>query len=932
MSVSASMSAVAPLGAQQIATGAPTHNRTAPRVTIDVDTVPLTSVLQLIARHAGLIVLFDDAAIPSGVRVTMHVRNLAATDAFDQALRGTGLIAHIRDEGDVTIRLGASRVTDGTITGTVIDASTKRPLRGAKIGIDAASRVTESQEDGTFKLAHVSDGSHTITVKLIGYAKRVQTAAVQNGSTATMTIALTPSASPLDQVVVTGTVIPTERRAVPNAMTVITGKELEQRGITHIDQLFHGDVPGVFSLNQGSETGNFAPGKVSMASRGATSLPGFGPGGNYGDAVTQNIKTYVDGVELADPTYLGLIDPKSIERIEILTGPQASTIYGSGAINGVMQIFTKRGSTTRPQLVLNLSSGVLQNNYSPSLAPQHDYSAQISSVEGRLSYNLGGSWNYIGPWTPAIHTSTTSGFGGVRAQYNTVTVDVTGRQTLSTNKVTSYPNQGGIIKRNEGVYTTDMLAYPYTPYRFSSTAQTLGLTVTHTLASWWSQTVTLGHDETTPDIRASSRTYQTPDDTLLMVQSSTETRTSLAYNTTAQLPLGTFARATLTLGADGWRTMMTSLYSSSRALTGSLSSPSVNRQPAHDRGLFAQGQVGFYDAVFLTYGLRAEYNPFFGAQANPNVVPRYGIALTQTFGPLTAKLRGSYGHSTRPPGRGVADAIPASRNGTYYTSRFGNILIQLANPDLLPEQQRGGEAGLELYAGTRASLIVTRYNQTVDNLIMGAKVDSARSLRPDPFGQCFYNPSQCGYVYFKQSENLNIGSIRNQGWELQSTVTTGPFTTKGTYSWTKSRLIGITPKYRAQFPGYHVGGTFQRFAEHTWALDIGYVRGGTSVSYNLQGQGKMSPRDIYGGTPGDALMAISNLRLQSLAVRTSPPPDYAPTVPGYLLGDLNVSQRMTRTMEGILQIQNLGNRYRNDTGIDIASLGRQTKAGLRVRL
>ena len=42
-------------------------------------------------------------------------------------------------------------------------------------------------------------------------------------------------------------------------------------------------------------------------------------------------------------------DPASIERIEVLKGAAAATLYGSEASNGVIQIFTKRGSVGAPK-------------------------------------------------------------------------------------------------------------------------------------------------------------------------------------------------------------------------------------------------------------------------------------------------------------------------------------------------------------------------------------------------------------------------------------------------------------------------------------------------------------------------------------------------------------------------------------------------------
>jgi len=897
----------------------------AQRITVDLDRAPLASAIERIATEAGLIPAFSAEILPKAAMVTVHLRQSTVMDAFLMALRGTGLTAVFPRPGYVSIvNDPATTVVTGIVTGRVIDAKTKAPIAGVTVSLDDAARGVQTGTDGTFKIAGVRDGAHTVRVRRIGYVRATRSVTVADGEVATVDVALEPSVSSLEQVVVTGTVIPTERKAVPNAITVITAKEIEQRNITHIDQLFRGDVPGVWAQAQGSN--GQVVGQVTMASRGATSLT---------SALSQPIKTYVDGVELSDPSYLGLIDPKSIERIEILTGPQASTIYGSNALNGVMQIFTKRGSASgigKPQLTASLQSGVIQNNFSSSLTPQHDYSAQVAGVDSHLSYNFGGSWTYVGPWTPGIRMSTVGGFGGARFQQGPLAIDASVRRTSGKNQIRGTSTQTLQLFQANGIF--DVAPSVVTPHRSISDGQTFGTTVTYTPWSWWSHTLTVGSDQRTWTFNATGVGYSTIRDTLLDYTQSVTTRTSLSYTTTARVPMTSLAEAIITVGTDGWHSTETALAASNATtLTGSLTSPFASRIGSHNRGGFLQGQLGIRDALFVTYGLRAEWNPNYGKDANPNLAPRYGVAYAQAIGGVTAKLRASYGRATQPPTPDLTREVTIFEAfGSGTASAFGgSVPYQFANPDLLPQSQQGAEGGLELYFGNHASLTITRYNQTVNDLIMSAKVDSTptvASLIDLGFSPSDFPQWTDGYGHLTQIQNLNLGSIRNQGWETQGTITTGPITLKGTYSWNKSRILGVTPRYRAQFPQYPPGSVFYQLPEHTWATDVTYARGRTTASVNIQGQGL-----LYQNPFDDALVfnnIASRLAFQRSA-RMSFPQAFVGRSPGYAIADLNVSQRMSAVLDGMLQIQNLTDFYQADPGVSYASIGRQTKVGLRVR-
>jgi len=935
-------------GQQVAATEVPAANTTAETllahpITVNLEHVSLRQAIDAIAASAKIHVLYRYGLLDATrTPVSVHMTKAPASDVFARVLTGTQL--RIVPVHGATFSIVPSdenaqhAAVAGGIVGHVVDGKTKRPIKGAAVSLDHASKGVMSNDDGTFRIGSVAAGMHQVTVKAVGYQRQVRSVTVSDTLVANVDFALEAGVNQLDQVVVTGMVVATELKAVPNAITVITAKQIEERGITKIDQLFRGDVPGLFAQNQGSAT---PLDEVTMFSRGATALSdaSLGVTGIYNSFITNPIKTYVDGIELADPKYLSQIDPKSVERIEILTGPQASTIYGSNAINGVMQIFTKRGNTSRPQLNLTLLSGWVENNFSSARTPQHDYSAQLTGIEGRLSYNAGGSWNYMGPWTPAKQMSRTGGFGGGRIELpvslGRVTADVTLRRTITQNLDRGSNQQLYTAYRETGWWDVQFgLGSRSSPTTMTLTGQTLGVTLSYAPVAWWSHELGMGSDISDMDRRVTERGYAYSGDTNLILQDNHTDRRSLHYTTIARVPVTSFAQATVTVGADAWQNVTSVLFTNPQTLTGILNGWTVvSRQPGHNTGGFLQTQLGISDRLFFTYGLRAEWNPGYGEEAQPNYAPRYGVAYTQELGPVTAKLRGSFGRSTRPPVSDLKVEKLASQANSLVVPYYGDIPYYFANPALGPEHQQGGEGGLELYLGTRGSLVITRYNQTVDGLIAAAPIDSARSQVPCTDFYCRIYSVRIGpdhYGYLRQLQYVNLGSIRNQGWEFQGSVSTGPITTRGTYSWTKSRTIGVNPKYRAFFdqinyPQYQPGATFQFLPEHTWAVGITYARAATTIGINVTGTGRATnvEDDFY-------YRNLAYTRLPQNQLNMSPYGRYVSFNAGYALADLMVSHHFASPVEGVLQVQNLGNRYTNDLDAQFASMGRQVKLGMRL--
>ncbi|HEU4464428.1 MAG TPA: DUF6580 family putative transport protein, partial [Gemmatimonadota bacterium] len=132
-----------------------------------------------------------------------------------------------------------------------------------------------------------------------------------------------------DSVVVTATMTPEEERELGSAATVITREWIEASGARTVVELLR-EVPGVDVARQGSDGA-----LTSVFLRGANS---------------PHLLVLVDGARMNSPYFSGYdfssLTTENIERIEVVRGP-FSPLYGSDAIGGVIQIFT-RPSSARP--------------------------------------------------------------------------------------------------------------------------------------------------------------------------------------------------------------------------------------------------------------------------------------------------------------------------------------------------------------------------------------------------------------------------------------------------------------------------------------------------------------------------------------------------------------------------------------------------------
>ncbi len=252
----------------------------------------------------------------------------------------------------------------------------------------------------------------------------------------------TSRATNLDEVVITATKFPIKTSATGKVITVITQQQLEQSGGKDLSQILT-EQTGVFIGGSNSN-----PGKdKSIYLRGA--------------AVEYTLIT-IDGVPVYDPSGIGSnfdirnLDINLIERIEILKGGQ-STLYGSDAVAGVINIITKKASGKND---INIH-GLLSYGSNNALKANAGVSGKTSGID----YNFGYSYLKTDGINEAITATPNADKDGYKQQSFQANFGFHPTKNISVKPYMRYNYIKGSI--DQGAFT-DELDYTYTQKSFQT--------------------------------------------------------------------------------------------------------------------------------------------------------------------------------------------------------------------------------------------------------------------------------------------------------------------------------------------------------------------------------------------------------------------------------------------------------------------------------
>ncbi|MCC7002780.1 MAG: SusC/RagA family TonB-linked outer membrane protein [Gemmatimonadaceae bacterium] len=241
-----------------------------------------------------------------------------------------------------------------TITGRVASEA-GQPLYGANVTIDALTISVGTTEEGRYTInipgARVRGQQVVLRARMFGFVPVVRTITVSAGSQ-TQDFALKQDVNRLSQVVVTGVSGATEVKKLPFTVAQVTAEDMPVPGANPLAQL-QGKVPGANIVSASGRPGS-AP---AVILRGPQSINASGRG--------QDPLYIIDGV--ISQGGIQDINPQDIENVEVVKGAAASSLYGSRAGNGVIQITTRSGKNAgegvrfRSQVEYGTSS--IENEY-----------------------------------------------------------------------------------------------------------------------------------------------------------------------------------------------------------------------------------------------------------------------------------------------------------------------------------------------------------------------------------------------------------------------------------------------------------------------------------------------------------------------------------------------------------------------------------------
>jgi outer membrane receptor protein involved in Fe transport len=769
--------------------------------------------------------------------------------------------------------------TTGTITGRVTDERSGIPLANAQIYTDAnRDRVTRSDAEGRFRLTEVAAGARIVSVRLIGYSNKTVNATVTAGQSTTIAVQMAVQPLDLDAVVVTGQGGEISKRRIATTVDVVGREKIEASPAKRIDELLQTNLPGAqIRLTSGQ------PGTTSIIrTRGITSVSNNSTPVIYVDGVRMdNLNTIatlgmnVSGVRAQGAATSAIADlpMDNIERIEFIPGGAATTLYGSDAANGVIQIFTKRGTagTTKgyfesrlgydtPQtqfhffdrtrdllyrngLTQTYSAGIEGGNNTVTYSfSGNARSSQSHRVYGdnrafgfrnAISANIGSKAKYAGTFSynetdsPRFRNGNAGGYTSLwvleagRSSAFGFNNDIDGLNDADYAKLQAFVNNGERLQDNR-VFTRAFQTshrIDYDPVKSIKTHATFGL----------NNRFSKERSIITNEFLIATKAFPAGTTDRGSISNFERGYTGFTFDIGGQhsAAIGSDLSIVTSIGAQLFRNddvqvqyTATNVRDGQQTLAGAGVSQSTDlAYRVANYGIFGQTNISYRERYTMELGVRTDKNTAFGtntgAQTYPKVGLVYALGAEEWFRKIVSEDIVS--DLRLRSAFGVAGQFPQpfANDRTIAINSFNGqqaaTFGQPGNINLKPERTGTREFGADLALfRNRATLGLGGYSsRTVDALITAPPAPSTGEV----------------------SQVTNVGEISNKGLELRATATplsgkTFRLSLNGSYNTLKNKVLNLRGTPPFAISGYGAS-TVQGMVQEGYP--VGYLRGSNAI-------------------------------------------------------------------------------------------------------
>ncbi|MGD8699775.1 MAG: TonB-dependent receptor plug domain-containing protein, partial [Gemmatimonadales bacterium] len=222
--------------------------------------------------------------------------------------------------------VGAQEQEPGRIVGTVTSAVTGGALAAAQVFIVDTRMGTLTRENGEYALINVPPGTYRVRAVLIGWGTVTEDVEVPAGGSVTVNFELRQMPIEMEAIVVTGTPGEARRREIGHDISQISLADVENTLPSNVHDVLQGRATGSLVMSTSGQVG--AGSKIRL--RGVNSFAM----GNQPLVYVDGVRIYGTGRAAPDEANQGTsglddINPNDIERVEVVKGPAASTLYGT---------------------------------------------------------------------------------------------------------------------------------------------------------------------------------------------------------------------------------------------------------------------------------------------------------------------------------------------------------------------------------------------------------------------------------------------------------------------------------------------------------------------------------------------------------------------------------------------------------------------------